>query len=70
MKWININEQAPPKNTEALVYFAGSERIEIDKLVKHTGNNRVVTYEWNYEPDYHIKKTATHWMPLPELPRK
>jgi len=73
MEWRNIKKEEPPKNEEIIVYFSCSNIVEReafidkDKLVKVTRNGET-HYDWNYEPCVHTKKTATHWMPLPEPP--
>lgn len=60
MKWINIKDQKPNKNSKVIIYF-------------RDGTMDISTFNEEFEPWYtnlffYNKNKITHWMPLPPKP--
>lgn len=73
MKWINIKEQLPPKNTGVLV--TNGKVITAASLDYHKDDpwwwdgHGFGGYEWDFDfPNDFNSSTITHWMTLPDFP--
>lgn len=71
-EWIRVKDRLPRYNTPVLVYRRGmASKILVDEYQGYYGEDDDEWYEgwalWGY---YNGKEVITHWMPLPEPPKK
>ncbi len=67
MEWIKIEDQIPEWNKKIIGYFPGwkGKPIIFCELERQDKDG----YYFKDESDY-LKKDLTHWMPLPEPPKR
>ena len=78
MNWINIRKQKPPQDTEILVFqqFKYGTHIKIAEYVRPFNKKRLVfgvntkREENGYVYGGFPLDKVTHWMPLPEPPKR
>ena len=62
--WISVKDELPPLNQDVLVVFAANQvnEVGIDRIIQNIEDN-------GYE-DWELFTGITHWMPLPQAPKK
>ncbi len=63
MTWISVKDRLPEE--EVSILMCNDEDIVVGCMWKHSKNGKI---HWSCVDDYF--GDATHWMPLPELPKE
>lgn len=67
-KWIKVSDKKPPKGEPILIF--NGHWIGVGYYKKNFALNIEGEPDWSDETTEYIEPGATHWMPLPEPPKK
>jgi hypothetical protein len=64
MKWINIKDQLPPKETPVLVYY--DKYMDVMEFWYDDDEGKHIFFN----PPHPLVEEVSHWMPMPKPPEE